>query len=198
MNYKNYNDYELIYMVRENDDNSRNILYEKYYPIVCKFASDYYHRYSDYGYEYDDFYQEAMYAFDKAIVNYNEEKDTLFYTFLIVCLRRCLLSFVRNISNKNKNISNSLFVELDNDSLIDKKSTFSFIFEEKEIQDICKEIMYDDTLSLIDTSMFELRLNGFSYREIGVLLGMTASDIEFKFRKIKRRLKRKLKKYSCK
>lgn len=44
MNYKKYNDYELIYMIRENDDSSQNILFEKYQPIIRKFANDFYMR----------------------------------------------------------------------------------------------------------------------------------------------------------
>ena len=34
MDYKDYNDYELIYMVRENDDSSYDILFQKYIPII--------------------------------------------------------------------------------------------------------------------------------------------------------------------
>ena len=42
MKYKQYNDYELIYMVRENDDSSRDILYQKYIPIIHHLANNFY------------------------------------------------------------------------------------------------------------------------------------------------------------
>ena len=38
MNYKN--DYEIIYMIRENDDIARNIMFDKYMPIVKNIASN--------------------------------------------------------------------------------------------------------------------------------------------------------------
>ena len=47
MNYKSFNDYELIYMIRESDESSRNILYEKYMPVISSISSDYYLKYKD-------------------------------------------------------------------------------------------------------------------------------------------------------
>ena len=32
MKYKNVNDYEVIYMIRENDEDSEKLMYEKYSP----------------------------------------------------------------------------------------------------------------------------------------------------------------------
>ena len=71
MNYKNYNDYELIYMVRENDV-PFDLLFEKYMPILRKLSSVYYMRYSSYGYDYEDFLQEACIAFQRAINKYDD------------------------------------------------------------------------------------------------------------------------------
>ena len=45
MNYKQ-NDYELIYMVRENDEVSQDLLYEKYLPIIKNLASEFYQKYN--------------------------------------------------------------------------------------------------------------------------------------------------------
>ena len=71
MNYKNYNDYELIYMVREKDDYSEDILLKKYLPVIKSISSEYYLKYKNYCCEYDDFLQEAMIGFQKALVSYD-------------------------------------------------------------------------------------------------------------------------------
>ena len=86
MNYKKYNDYELIYNVRENDDSSYNYLFNKYIPIMKRLAYTYYNNYKNYGYDLDDFQQEAYIAFHSAINSFNECKDSLFYTFVVLCL----------------------------------------------------------------------------------------------------------------
>ena len=196
MKYKDYNDYELLYMVRENDDLSRDLLLKKYSTIINKIALDFFNNYKNYGYEYDDFYQEAMLAFNNAVVSYNENKNTLFYTFVVVCIKRALLSFTRNISSKNANYN--LFVELNDSDLIDEKSNIEDIFKDKEIQDICMEIIYNPDLSIKDTSILELRMNGFTWKEISILLDSSNSSIQFRFRKMKNELLKYLSIYECK
>lgn len=196
MKYKDYNDYELLYMVRENDDLSRDLLLKKYSPIINKIALDFFNNYKNYGYEYDDFYQEAMLAFNNAVVSYNENKNTLFYTFVVVCIKRALLSFTRNISSKNANYN--LLVELNDSDLIDEKSNIEDIFKDKEIQDICMEIIYNPDLSIKDTSILELRMNGFTWKEISILLDSSNSSIQFRFRKMKNELLKYLSIYECK
>ena len=39
MDYKKYNDNELIYMVQENDESSTDILIRKYRPIIFKLSN---------------------------------------------------------------------------------------------------------------------------------------------------------------
>ena len=42
MDYKKFNDYEILYMIKENDEYSRNLIFNKYLPIVKNIASKYY------------------------------------------------------------------------------------------------------------------------------------------------------------
>ena len=74
MDYKKYNDYELIYMVHENDEESNSILLRKYSPIIGKICSKYYKRFNQYGYDYEDFYQEGLAAFYRAIKYYDDKR----------------------------------------------------------------------------------------------------------------------------
>ena len=39
MNYKNINDYEVLYMIRENSDDARDLIFQKYSPIIKKIAN---------------------------------------------------------------------------------------------------------------------------------------------------------------
>lgn len=194
MKYKQ-NDYELIYMVRENDDNCRDRLYEKYLPVIKNIANEFYQKFSTFGYDYDDFVQEAMIAFQKSIINFDEAKDTLFYTFTVICIRRSLLTFCRNISNTRKNISNKNYLSIDEyeNILLDVNSDIDSICDAHEIFEISRKIIMN--LSFENGCIFELRLNGFSYREIGTLLDMPVSSVEFRNRTAKRKFERLVKKY---
>ena len=105
MDYKKYNDYELIYMVRENDDSSKSILFKKYHPILVSITNEYYYKYKQYGYDYDDFLQEAYIAFFNSLINFNENKNVLLYSYVIMCVRRKMMTFCKSISKNCKNIS---------------------------------------------------------------------------------------------
>ena len=193
MNYKNYNDYELIYMVRDNNDNFANILYEKYMPILKKISYEYYQKFDSYGYDYDDFLQEAFVAFQKSLISFDENKNNLFYSFVILCVRRSLMSFCRNISSKKNNLSNKYFLDIEDVFVVDDKSNVLDMIHQKEIYQIFRDIIFDFSLEV--SSILELKINGFSYREIGSLLDIPSSSVEFKSRKARKRLQQKFSEY---
>lgn len=193
MNYKQYNDYELVYMVRENDDFSRDILFEKYQPIIHKIAGECFVRYSSYGFDYDDFVQEANIAFQKAILYFNEEKDIKFYTFVVICIRRRMMSYCRKISNDKKNISNYEVLDIDHCIVPDPKINISSLMESLELENVIKDIMWN--LPIEKSSIFELKINGFTYQEISTLLDIPISSVEFKNRTAKKKLQYYLNKH---
>lgn len=192
MNYKSLNDYELIYMIRESDESSRNILYEKYMPVISSISSDYYLKYKDFGSDYDDFLQEAMIGFQKALVSYDENRDNLFYTFVIVCIHRRLLSFCRAFMNK-KNKSNILNVSIDDISCIDERANLDSILTEREMEKELKTVIFD--LAWEEGLIFELRMNGFHYVEIGELLDISPRRVGVVSRQIMNIVKGKINQY---
>ena len=190
MDYKKYNDYELLYKVQENDDYSEKLLYEKYFPVLKGIASEYYHQYCHYGYDMDDFIQEAYLSFQKAVLKYDEQKDYLFYTFVQVCVHRGLLSFCRNISNTRKNLSYYYMVSIEDNPVVDEKADIERLFHQSEMEDFCNRMIFElsDELGPI----FELKYNGFNFLEIATLLDIPRSTVEFRFRKIKQYLRKLL------
>ena len=77
-----YNDYELLNMAKDNNEDAINLLYKKYEPLFESKAKKYYNFLSKRGYDINDIKQEILISFDEAIKNYKEENNTLFYTFL--------------------------------------------------------------------------------------------------------------------
>ena len=64
------------------------------------------------------------------------------------------------------------------------------ISNDYEIEKILKELII--SLPFENSCIFELRLNGFSYREISILLDIPTSTVEFKNRSAKRKLEQLL------
>ena len=178
MNYKNYNDYELISMVRENDEFSYYSLFEKYKPIVKNISKEFYDRYSDYGYDYDDFIQEGYVGFQNALNKYDSSKGALFYTFVELCIRRRLLSFTKNISLPKRNISNKYFVSLDDLDVRDNSVSLNDELDYEDTMNIIKDVLY--SLDLKYTAPFELKMNNFSLKEISILLEVSINSVSYR------------------
>ena len=70
MKYK-INDNELIYLIKENDEYSMKLLFNKYKPIVYKVCSTYFIKLKKYGIEFNDLIQEGYCALYKASCTFN-------------------------------------------------------------------------------------------------------------------------------
>lgn len=186
MDYKN--DYEIIYMIKENDDNARDLMFEKYMPIVKNIASNYYLNYLNKGADYEDFLQEGMLALNKAINSYDENGGSLFYTYASLCIKRHLITYCRNLCcQKHYNLNNSI------------RDDFSFLYNDFKcyVDDYIDEkigqsefIKIKNIFSIELSSVLELRYNGFCYWEISQLLDIPISVVDSRLSKIRKYLQR--------
>ena len=179
MNYKNVNDYEVMYMIRENDEESVGLMYKKYIPLIKKIASKYFSFIKNCGVEFDDLVQEGMIALNDAIISYNEASNTLFYTYLTICLERHFLTYCRNVNRStyyylNTSVRNDLIYLFADD----KELSTSMILYQDFVE-------YKNCFEFLDANIFELRLNGFTYKEIGRLLDLTVNVVESRLVKIR-------------
>lgn len=172
MNYKNVNDYELMYMIRENDEDAVNMMYEKYLPLIRKIATKYFCMVKKCGIEFDDFVQEGLISLNRAIVNYDDNSDIKLFTYIAVCVERHYISYCRNInSNRHYYLNNAVYGE---DFLSIDIRDCDYYMENIMAHERFTE--YKNNFEFLDANIFELRFNGFSYKEIARLL-----DIKPKF-----------------
>ncbi|MBQ6477258.1 MAG: sigma-70 family RNA polymerase sigma factor [Bacilli bacterium] len=178
------NDDELIYMIRENDDIAVNTIFSKYKPIIMKVCSSYYDFAKTHGVEFCDLVQEGNISLYKAYSRYDEYKDNTFFTYFLKCLTNHLNSYCRDISVKKHNILNgSIPINLDMniDKYINKE--YDYISYEDEFVYIKNMLTFKNSL------VFELRYNGFSYKEISKLLDIPISTVDGRLSKIRVKLK---------
>ncbi len=199
-NYSQYNDYELVYMVQEENENAYQILYDKYQPLLRQIASRFFSTYRHFGVEYDDLYQEANLALTKAIHAYQVSSNTLFYTFACITVQSKLKNFIK-VSTSQKCLfhqrMHSLYEVVNgkqNDLLLidtivdpvavdpalelDKKSLVQQLFQ------------FSLSLNIVQAQIFELKAAGFRNIDIASLLGMSLKDVSNYIYRIRRKLKR--------
>ena len=165
-------------MVRENDEFSYYSIFEKYKTIVKNISKEFYDRYSDYGYDYDDFIQEGYVGFQNALNKYDSSKGALFYTFVELCIRRRLLSFTKNIALPKRNISNKYFVSLDDLDVGDNSVSLNDELDYEDTMNTIKDVLY--SLDLKYTAPFELKMNNFSLKEISILLEVSINSVSYR------------------
>lgn len=185
-----YNDYELLYMVRENDEFSGRILLEKYYPIIKNISVEYYNKYKSFGYDLDDFLQEALISFYKAIDTFNDNREVLFYTYLCVCIHKKLCSFCRRFSASSKIVSNSYFLSIDDTPLADESVNIDRMVDFNDICGRLRQILLN--LSFEESCIYQLRMNNFKYKEISSLLDIDIRNVQSKYNKVIKIINNKL------
>lgn len=189
MDYRKLNDYEVVYMVRENDDEAREIIFNKYIPIVRRIASDHLALAKMARIEYEDLVQEGLIALNEAINKYNEHSGVLFYTFLCVCVERRILTYCRKM-NSSKHYLLNMALEDEYIYSVSDNDMFEAYFDEINLER--KFVSFKNLFDILESNIFELRYNGFSYKEISELLDVPVSTIDGKLCKIRRILREAL------
>ena len=196
-NYIDLNDYEIIYMIGENDEIAKDLMYKKYMPVVNKIAKEMYPYAKKLGLELDDLEQEGYIALVKAMEYYDSSKNVLFYTYVVAAIKRKMLNLVRlNSAVKHQLLNNS--ISFDETVTEDGSTLFSFLEDKKALKPLelmesnesikrIKNILFDLDIEL--ASILELRINGFKQNEIATLLDLNRRNITNLLVKLKKNLK---------
>lgn len=194
-NYFDLNDYELLYLVSEKDEDANRIIYEKYKPMIYSLANKYYKNLNSTDLELDDFIQEGFLGLSLAMNNYTEDKNCLFYTYANVVINSKMSNLISK-SRAKKNIKNTVslnsYIKDDDDTelgelIADKKAVIpeSEVISNQLYSKI-KELLY--TLSIDDSCILELKINGFSDMDISRLLDIKRNVITYTLRNVRKRI----------
>lgn len=196
--YKDLNDYEVMYLVEENDENAKEILFCKYRPLILKIAHHYKKEAKACGLEIDDLVQEAYIGLYYAIQNYDASNDALFYTYAIISIRSKILNCIKGKgSTKHRYLNQGISLYqtiLDSDggmlidSLEDKSALLPhLIAEENEVFSALRDFLL--ALDFPQSCVFELRMNGFQNKDISELLEIPLKKVSNLVFRIRNKLK---------
>ena len=193
MDYKDYNDYELLDYIAENNEDANNIMYKKYEPLIYKTAKKMYKYGKKIGLELNDLIQEGMLGLSKAIDSFDENVDAMFYTYAKLCIERKIISAVISASrNRQKALNESIsidsaFSDLEYAFKNDTSNPEKILLNEEKKQElinIAKSILTD-----FELQVFELKTSGFTYKEIAEILEKEPKAIDNAIQRIKNKFK---------
>lgn len=189
--YRDLNDYEILYLIKEQDDDDYGIMYEKYKPLIYKVANKYQKLCKSFGYEFEDLMQVGYLALYKALASYRFD-SSMFYTYVCHVIENSIIDVVRrNTTYRKQVLNNSISYDTvdsrTNTSYIDfvadpksEVTTLDLLAEEEEL------INFKNTLPFEVACVFELKFNGFKNYEIASLLELDLEVVNRDIQKIKR------------
>ena len=185
-----YNDYELVALAKEGNEDATNILYQKYKPIIVKKSENMIVRASHHGIEIRDIMQEGFIGLEEAITNFSEKDNASFYTFAMLCINRQIINYLRKTTGgKDKILNDAVAIDeyVEKNMKDDYDTEFSFIHKEYE-KNITDEIIKN--LTEFEIKVFKMKIDGYNFEEIANTLNRDLKSIYNTFQRIKSKFKK--------
>lgn len=201
MNYRDFNDNELIAYIKEDNEEANNIIFEKYRPLIVGAASRMFNYCKNSGLELNDLIQEGMLGLNQALNSFDTTRDITFYTYAKTCIERKIVSLVvssRRLKHKILNESISIEVYNDNDEVVNLEKLLSdsstnpetIMFDNERNNELIETIK--SHLTPLEQQVFELKINNFNYNEIAEILDKDSKSIDNALQRIKNKIKEKI------
>lgn len=198
MNYRDYNDYEILSYINEGNEEALNVIFEKYNPLIGVTANRMLHYCKNTSLELNDLVQEGMLGLNIAIRSFDINKDTSFYTYARMCIERKIISLIvsaRRLKHRflNESVSFELADSFDEvyenqkcleDNSANPENILVSSEREEELLNKAKDVLAD-----FEYQVFELKRNGFNYKEIAEILDKDSKAVDNAIQRIRSKIK---------
>ena len=137
---------------------------------------------------------------EEAINHYNEKDNTLFYTFANLCIDRKMRTLISKVNrDKHKILNEAVSYDTNDDEEI---SLLNYIYDKTDnpeyglISEEEEEELYQKIKSQIsdfESTVFDLKIQGFTYKEIASILDKDPKTIDNALSRLKTKIKNILK-----
>ncbi|MGN1357888.1 MAG: sigma-70 family RNA polymerase sigma factor [Bacilli bacterium] len=185
-----YNDYELVSLAQEGNEEAIDIIYKKYKPIIVKKSKNAILYASHHGIDINDIMQEGYIGLDEAIKGFSQDDKATFYTFANLCIDREIVNYLRKTTRgKNKLLNEAVAIDEGLENVISDEMDIesSFILKDNE-----KKFMIEiyEELTKFEKEVFDLKIKGYNFEEIANILDRDVKSIYNTFHRIKQKSKK--------
>lgn len=196
---KNFrSDYELVYLINEQDDLALEELIQKYKGLMISYGYRFKELFKE---EFDrhELFQITLLSLYQAVLTYDEQHQCSFVTYLKVIMKRDILLYARSLQRAKKK-ANMNTISLDEsikeedglylvDLIENNQPSFNPVdyFWAKEEKEKLLALMHKESEE--DEQVMLMWMEGYTYQEIGEKLHLRNKQVEYKLRKIRKKLK---------
>lgn len=195
--YSDTNDYELIMLYHEENEDAKNILYLKYSFIIDVLIKKYQKLINTLNIDMQEVYSECAVGFSDALNQYKDDKDSLLPTFINLCVDRKLIGLFRKYSGEKYKIMTEAYsleysyekfgcplIEFLKDN---SHEPLLAMMEKEEYDELLKKIEHE--LSRQENKVFIFMRQGYNYKEIAQMLNQTPKQIDNAMQRIKMKIR---------
>lgn len=186
-------DEKIIHEAQHGNSEAITQIFEEYENFVFLKAKNYFLM----GADKEDLIQEGMIGLLKAIRGYDKEKLASFKTFASICIKRQLITAIKS-ANSQKNMALNTAVGITSESddskeLVYTKGLESYVSYSPEELYLTKEQLsglkdyLESNLSSFETIVFNMMVNGDTYKDIAVKLDKKVKSVDNAIQRIKRK-----------
>ncbi len=202
MNFADISDDELFMLAQEENEDAKNMLYDRFRYIIDINMKKYKNLALKDGVDIKDFESEALLGFSDALSNYRSDKMASIPTFINLCVERRIKKLLVK-ANRLKNVIIKEAYSLD--YVYEKFGTplLDLISDESKndpLQNMTKDENYREliksihqVLSKMEQEVFKYMQEGLSYRQIATILKKDPKQIDNAMQRIKNKIKKILK-----
>lgn len=193
-----FSEEEIISLALENNEEAKNIIYEKNKFIVDNLLHKYYQIATKLGIDMKELEQEAFYAFSDALNSYREDKNTKLSTFIFLCVERRLQKIIKRYSGEKAKILNNTY-SLDYDYNEDGTTLKDLISDNEQndpLKTIANEEDYKELLKKIkrclsesEYEVFNYVISDFDYQTIALLINKNPKQVDNTIQRIKHKIR---------
>ncbi len=169
------------------DNESFEILLKKYEKYIYMNTKDYYLADG----EKDDLIQEGIIGLLKGIKNYDAQKEASFKTFVIMCMRRQIITALKTSNTKKHRMLNALYNDVDENNYYmypEKSPSPEEILISKELMEEFKEYTKEH-FSDLEKEVLGYLIQGYNYGEIAKIMDKPNKAIDNAYQRIKNKIK---------
>ena len=192
-----YPDNQVLELIRDNSEEAKEYLYEKYKYIVDIIVNKYKSSAYYLSMDMNELKQEALLGFSDALVSYDPDKDASLPTFISLCVERKIHNYIRKEeTSKSKRVRESYSLDYTygedgstlKEVIPDNGNTPEEDIEAKETVEHLKEKI-NDVLSDNEREVYKLLINEFSYDDIASILEITPKQVYNYVNRIRSKIK---------
>lgn len=192
----NTNDYELMMLYHENDENAKNIIYLKYKFIIDIVIKKYQKYLISLNVDKQEIDSDCALGFSDALKSFQEDRTTSLPTFITLCVERRMHTLIRKYTRDKHKIeqeSFSLDFVYDTDNkLMDFVSDLEYeplknMTDYEEYKELVNNIRNELTKKEYD--VFVLLIRNIPYIEIAKILNLTPKQVDNTIQRIKTKVR---------